>query len=72
MRPTTDASPISGARILRGDDGVQTVVATASMIVPRPGDCADYDAIADGYAELGRVARAAGVERFVFMSARAS
>jgi uncharacterized protein YbjT (DUF2867 family) len=81
VRPSTDASAVerAGAEVVRGDlrdpsslrgicDGVAAVVATANTIVPRRGERADFDALARGYAELGRVARAAGVRRFVFMS----
>jgi uncharacterized protein YbjT (DUF2867 family) len=81
LRPATDGAAVAaaGVRIARGDlrdpsslravcDGVDCVVATANTIVPRRGEHADFDAIAGGYAELGRVARAAGVRRFVFVS----
>jgi uncharacterized protein YbjT (DUF2867 family) len=80
-RPHTDAGTVSaiGGRVVRGDlreagslrsicEGVHTVVATANAIVPRRGEGADFGAIADGYAELGRIARAAGVQRFLFVS----
>jgi nucleoside-diphosphate-sugar epimerase len=81
VRPATIADPIAatGARIVQGDlrdpgslrsvcSGAELVVATASAIVPRRGEKADFDAIADGYRELGRLARAAGVRRFLFVS----
>lgn len=81
VRPATDAADVAatGARILRGDlrdpaslksacDGVDTVVATASAIVPRRGERADFDALARGYEELGRLAKAAGVSRLLFVS----
>jgi NADH dehydrogenase len=80
-RPATDAGALeaTGARVVRGDlrdprgfdaivDGVHTVVATANMIVPRRGERADFDALADGYVELGRACRRAGVRRFVLLS----
>src|SRR5262245_38623214 len=74
-----DALTTTGVRIVRGDlrdpsslrnvcEGVDCVVATANTIVPRPGERADFDAIARGYQELGRLARAAGVRRFIFIS----
>ena len=81
VRPSTDASAVErgGAHVVRGDlrdpqslaravDGALAVVATANTIVPRRGERADFDALALGYAELGRAARAAGVRRFVFLS----
>src|SRR5262249_62080561 len=43
-------------------------VVAANPIVPRPGERADFDAVVRGYAELGRLARAAGVRRFLFVS----
>jgi nucleoside-diphosphate-sugar epimerase len=74
-----DAVAATGARIVRGDlrdpsslrsicEGVQRVVATASAIVPRRGERADFEAVVGGYRELGRLARAAGVRAFVFVS----
>jgi NADH dehydrogenase len=81
VRPSTDAALVSatGARIVRGDlmephslrsvcDGVDVVIATASAIVPRRGEKANFEAIGSGYAALGRVAGDAGVRRFVFVS----
>jgi NADH dehydrogenase len=81
VRPSTDAGTVEalGAEVVRGDlrepaslhaavDGASAVVATANAIVPRRGERADFDALASGYVELGRAARAAGVERFVFLS----
>jgi uncharacterized protein YbjT (DUF2867 family) len=81
LRPRTDPTAVAatGARIVRGDlrepaslrsvcEGMDTVVATANTIVPRRGERADFDALARGYGELGRIARAAGVRRFVFVS----
>lgn len=81
VRPTTDDADVAatGARVVRGDlsdsdalrtacEGVDTVVATASTIVPRKGERADFDALERGYAELGRIARAAGVRRMLFVS----
>ena len=81
VRPSTDPHTVAtvGARVVRGDlrdpgslasvcDGVGTIVATANTIVPRRGERADFDAIASGYEELGRVALAAGVGRLLLMS----
>jgi len=81
VRASTDPAAVAstGARIVRGDlldpgglrsacDGIDTVVATANAIVPRRGERADFGALARGYAELGRLARAAGVRRFLFLS----
>jgi uncharacterized protein YbjT (DUF2867 family) len=81
MRPRSNPAVVAatGARVVYGDlrdpsslgsvcDGVDTVVATANTIVPRRGERADFDALARGYAELGRLAQAAGVRRFVFVS----
>jgi uncharacterized protein YbjT (DUF2867 family) len=81
VRPATDAGAVEacGASVVRGDlrepaglgpavDGVTAVVATANVIVPRRGERADFDALADGYAALGRACAAAGVGRFVFLS----
>jgi len=81
VRPSTDPQTVAalGVRIVTGDlqhprslasacDGVETIVATANIIVPRRGERADFDAIASGYEELGRLARAAGVGRLLFMS----
>src|SRR5262249_15114181 len=81
LRPSTDSAAVAatGARIVRGDlhdpaslrrvcEGAERVVATANTIVPRSGERADFDSIARGYRELGRAARAAGVQRFVFIS----
>src|SRR5215218_1987872 len=67
------------AEIVRGDlrnsvslrsvcEGVDTVVATANTIVPRRGERADFDALARGYEELGRLASAGGVGRLLFVS----
>lgn len=81
VRPSTDAALVAatGARIIRGDltepdslgsvcDGVDVVVATASAIVPRRGEKANFQAIGAGYAALGSAAAQAGVRRFVFVS----
>jgi uncharacterized protein YbjT (DUF2867 family) len=81
MRPRTDPATVAatGARIVHGDlrdpvslrsvcDGVDTVVATANTIVPRRRERADFDALARGYEALGRLARAGGAGRFVFVS----
>jgi uncharacterized protein YbjT (DUF2867 family) len=81
VRPSTDPAAVAatGARIVRGDlrdasglrsvcDGIDTVVATANAIVPRRGERADFDALARGYIELGRLARTAGVRSFLFLS----
>jgi uncharacterized protein YbjT (DUF2867 family) len=81
VRPSTDPATVAatGARIVHGDlrdpgslgsvcEGVDAVVATANTIVPRRGERADFDAIARGYEALGRVARAAGVARLLFLS----
>jgi uncharacterized protein YbjT (DUF2867 family) len=81
LRPASNADPLvaMGVKIMRGDlrdelslraacEGVERVVATANTIVPRPGERADFDAIVRGYGELGRLARAAGVRKFLFVS----
>jgi uncharacterized protein YbjT (DUF2867 family) len=81
VRPSTDPRPVAatGARIVTGDlrdlnslrravEGVDIVLATANTIVPRRGERADFDAIASGYAELGRVAAEAGTSRLFFLS----
>jgi NADH dehydrogenase len=81
VRASTDPGPVAaaGARIVHGDlrdpgslgsvcEGADAVVATANTIVPRRGERADFDAIARGYEALGRVARAAGVARLLFLS----
>jgi len=81
VRASTDSAAVAatGAHIVRGDlldpgglrsvcDGIDTVVATANSIVPRRRERADFEALARGYAELGRLARAAGARRFLFLS----
>jgi len=78
VRPSTDAGALeaAGARIARGDlrdpeslraaaPGVDVIVATANTIVPRRGERANFDALADGLVE---VARAAPGARYVFLS----
>lgn len=80
-RPGTDTTLVeaTGARVMRGDlrapadlaracESVDTIVATANAIVPRRGERADFAALTRGYVELGRLARAAGVRRFIFVS----
>jgi len=81
LRPSTDAAPIAatGAAIVRADlrdprslqsvaAGAECIVASANTIVPRRGERADFDAVAAGYHELGRVSRAARARRFLFLS----
>jgi uncharacterized protein YbjT (DUF2867 family) len=81
VRPRTDPVAVraTGARVVPGDlrdrgslrsicEGVQTVVATANTIVPRPGERPNVAPIAEGYAEVGHATRAAGVQRFLFVS----
>jgi uncharacterized protein YbjT (DUF2867 family) len=81
VRPSTDSTIVAamGAAIVRGDlrdpgslrsacEGVETVVATANTIVPRRGERADFDALARGYEEIGRLARGGGVGRLLFVS----
>ncbi len=48
--------------------GVETVVATASTIVPRRGERTTCRALTEGYRRLAEKAEDAGVRRFVFVS----